>query len=267
MRLRVGGFFLVLFAGLVFNPLYVRAGASFDYSPYARVLRNYVTENGFVHYARLQADRADLDAFVAQLERTSPENSAEAFPAQADRLAYWINAYNALVMKAILDHYPVRSLTEISFLYGFFWRLKFPVGGREYTLDQIEHGIIRPQFREPRIHFAINCASASCPRLIREPYLPEKLDEQLEEAARFFISETRNVRPEPDRNRLYLSMIFNWYLNDFRDSVRESLHKKYPSVLDYIPLYASPELKNYIETKKPAIRYVSYDWSLNDAGQ
>lgn len=145
--------------------------------------------------------------------------------------------------------------------------MEFPVGGRKYTLDQIEHGILRLCFQEPRIHFAINCAAASCPKLPHEPYLPEKLDEQLDKAARFFIRETRNVRPEPESNRLYLSMIFNWFLDDFRNYVRENLGKQYPSVLDYILLHASPELKNYIESSKPSIRYVPYNWSLNDAGK
>lgn len=283
MRWRAICFLVVLVTGLLLNPWAARAedkdkaeasdvsveasSLSFDYSPFARVLDNYVTERGFVQYARLQADRGDLDAFVEQLAQVSPENSPEIFPERQDQLAYWINAYNAIVMKGILDHYPVESLSEISFMYGFFWKLKFPVGGREYTLNDIEHGILRPRFQEPRIHFAINCASDACPKLTREPFLPEKLDEQLDQAARFFIGESRNVRPEPESNRLYLSMIFNWFLDDFRNYARENLGKQYPSVLDYILLHASPELKHYIESSKPKIRYIPYDWSLNDAGK
>jgi len=266
MRQARASFVLVaLLCGISLAPAPAFGDKTFDYAPFARVLREYVTEQGYVRYTELQTNRADLDAFCAQLAETSPENSPELFPTREDQLAYWINAYNAIVMKAVLDRYPIESVGDASYLFGFFWKLQFAVGGRQRTLNEIEHGILRPRFRDPRVHFAINCASESCPRLTREPFLPQTLHEQLDAAARAFLGEARNVRPEPQRNLLHLSMIFNWFLDDFRNYVRETQNKRYPSVLDFIQLYASPELKSYIENQKPAIRYIDYDWSLNDA--
>lgn len=260
-------FFVPLFLALAPGRVDLRGSNSLDYAPYARLLRNSVTEGGLVHYARLREDRADLDAFVLELAQVSPENSPQTFPTRADQLAYWINAYNALVLQAVADRYPIQSVKDVALWNGFFWRLKFPVGGREYTLNQIEHDILRPRFRDPRVHFALNCASSSCPRLAKEPYLPGQLEQQLDQAARFFIQETRNVQPDPSNKRISLSMIFHWYRKDFTGSVSESQRKANPSVLNYIRVYATPELKAYIETRSPAIRYVEYDWSLNDAGR
>ena len=119
MRLRLPVVFFFLVWSQLLNFQAFGAGNSFDYSTYARVLDNYVTEQGFLQYAQLKANRADMDEFLEQLARVSPENSPEIFPTRTDQLAYWINAYNAIVIKGILDHYPVESLTEISFLYGF----------------------------------------------------------------------------------------------------------------------------------------------------
>jgi hypothetical protein len=253
-------------AGLCFPPLSKAQNSGFDYAPYARILGRTVSANGYVHYDRLKTDHADLDAFVEQIAQFSPENNPELFPGTEHQLAYWINAYNALVLKRVVDRYPVGSIRDISFLFGFFWRLKHPVGEESYTLNHIEHDIIRGRFREPRIHFAINCASASCPKLATEPYLPERLDAQLEEAAKFFINEERNVRPEPGEQRIHLSKIFDWYEDDFEDHMRNQGLRD-PSVLDYIKLYGDPELNRYIETQQPRIRHMDYDWSLNDAGK
>lgn len=119
MRLRLPVVFFFLVWSQLLNFRAFGAGNSFDYSTYARVLDNYVTEQGFLQYAQLKANRADMDEFLEQLARVSPENFPEIFATRTDQLAYWINAYNAIVIKGILDHYPVESLTEISFLYGF----------------------------------------------------------------------------------------------------------------------------------------------------
>src|SRR3990172_327309 len=146
-----------------------RPGEDFDYAAYARVLETYVPPEGRVRYAALKQNPGDLNAFIQQLAAVSPENRPELFPTPAAQMAYWINAYNAFVLHTVVEAYPVESVRDLKFGFGllFFKRDRLVAGGRRVSLDDIEHGILRRQFADPRIHFAINCASASCPPLAR----------------------------------------------------------------------------------------------------
>ncbi|HJY87740.1 MAG TPA: DUF547 domain-containing protein [Candidatus Acidoferrales bacterium] len=140
-----------------------------DYAPWDRVLKRFVTETGRVDYRALEASPADLNRFVEQIARRSPLSNPNDFPTRSSQLAYWINAYNALVMKAVIENWPIKSVRNLGRLYSFFWSRKLVAGGKEYTLNNIED-ILRKNLGEPRIHFAIVCASNSCPRLQREAY-------------------------------------------------------------------------------------------------
>lgn len=240
------------------------APEGFDYRAYARVLENHVTEDGRVRYGALQKDRADLQAFVAQLRATSPANRPELFPAPEDQMAYWINAYNAFVLQAVVEEYPVKSVRDFKFGFGllFFKRAKFVAGGKEYSLDDIEHGILRRRFAEPRIHFALNCASTSCPPLAREPYLPEKLEAQLDTAARNFINREENVWMRGDV--LFLSKIFDWYGQDFVQYL-EREGAAAPTAADYVARYLPDEVAARVRQQNPRVEFYGYDWALNDA--
>ena len=143
-------------------------------------------------------------------------------------------------------------------------RAKFTAGGRNYSLDDIEHGILHKEFAEARVHFAVNCASASCPRLLQEPYLPDRLEEQLEQAARDFINREENVWMRGDV--LFLSKIFDWYEEDFVRAVANQTQQK-PTVVDYILRYLPESVAQQIREEKPRIEFYNYDWSLNDAAR
>ncbi len=239
-------------------------GEGFDTAAYARVLETYVTSEGRVRYAALKAEPADLKAFVQQLAAVSPENRPDLFPTRAAQMAYWINAYNAFVLDAVVEAYPVESVRDLKFGFGvlFFKRDRFVAGGRRLSLDDIEHGILRRQFADPRMHFALNCASTSCPPLARQPYRGETLEAQLDQAARAFIGREENVWMRGDV--LFLSKIFDWYAEDF--TRRTGAADGSATVVDYLRGYLPAETAERIRQEKPRIEYYNYDWSLNDAG-
>ncbi len=258
---------LILGLGLVLSAGTAQAyGLQFDNSAWDRVLKKFVTKTGRVDYAALKATPGDLDQYVKQLAARSPISDPNAFPTRDSRLAYWINAYNALVMKGVIDHWPISSVRKVSTLpYSFFWREKFVAGGQKYTLDGIE-GILRKKLAEPRIHFAIVCASNSCPRLQREAYTSENTERLLDEAARFYVNEPRNVRIDAAHKRVTLAFIFGHYHGDFEDYARARNNSATGQlVLDYIRIYANPKNRAALDTlKKPTVDHFSYDWGIND---
>ena len=157
---------------LVFlKPTFAGAGAEagwasgFDHTPLDRVLKGYVNEIGEVDYAGLKKNSAELDRYVETLAATSPANRPHLFPTREDRLAYWLNAYNAFVLQAVAARYPVKSVRNMGFLYSFFWLRKFVAGGQRMTLRHLENRMIRKPFGEPRIHFVLVCASLTPEKL------------------------------------------------------------------------------------------------------
>ena len=237
----------------------------FEHSGFDRVLAAYVDEQGLVDYAGLKRSPGDLEAYVALLEAVSPESHPDRFPTRAHELAYWINAYNAFVLKGVVDAYPVGSVKEIKALFGFFKRTRFTAGGTPYTLDDIEHGILRKAFDEPRIHAAINCASVGCARLERQAYHPEDVEAQLEEAMRLFIRERRNVRILREEKKVVLSKIFEWFEADFTEWYKKAAGKGEGTIVDYLNLYLSREDRDFLHAHPDvSVDYGAYDWTLND---
>ena len=168
-------------------------------------------------------------------------------------MAYWINAYNAFTVKLIVDHYPVQSIKDIKNGIPFVntvWDIKFiEIEEAVYDLNNIEHGILRPKFQDPRIHFAVNCASVSCPKLWNRAYTAKGLGEQLDRAARDFLrDERRNVIAE---DRVQLSKIFSWYGMDFK--------KKGKSLIEYLNQYSPVQIQPDAE-----VDYLEYNWNLNE---
>lgn len=268
---QVRTFVLLILPPLIFgffpSSLMASNAASFDYSLYAETLKNYVNPSGLVNYQKLKSAGAELRAFVQQLARTSPENHPEIFPNRETQLAYWINAYNAFALKGVTDNYPTKSIRSIKYLYGFFWRMKFEAGRRKYTLRHIENEIIRKRYQDPRIHFTLVYASMGCPRLRREPYLPERLSQQLDEGARSFIGENQNVQIDEADGKLRLSKVFapSWYEGDFLYWYSLKFPGSKPGIRNYLALYLSNGRKQLLEAHpylKP--EYLDFDWSLND---
>ncbi|HEV2495080.1 MAG TPA: DUF547 domain-containing protein [Terriglobia bacterium] len=238
----------------------------FDHSAWDHVLKQFVTDQGRVDYAALQANPVELDRYVTELAAASPISDPPQFPTREGQLVYWINAYNALVMKGVIEHWPVKSVRKIGGLpYSFFWREKFVLGGRKYTLDGVE-GILRKTLAEPRIHFALVCAANSCPRLQRQAYTPENTDRLLEEDARFYVNEPRNLRIDPEQNRVTVARMFSFYHEDFENYVRgKNLTGIGQPILDYIRLYANEEHRRALDAlNHPGVQHFDYDWGIND---
>lgn len=240
---------------LLFAPL--AAAQSFDHSAFERLLRAHVTEESLVDYDAF-ARSPELRAYLGALAGAD----VAALP-QAERLALWINAYNAYTIALVNEHGERRSIRNINRTLGFL-RGKGPwsepiarVGGKTYTLDQIEHEIIRKQFREPRIHFALVCAAVGCPPLRREAYVGARLDAQMDEQARLFLlrAPAKN-RVDAAKGVAHLSPIFKWYGEDFGASDRELLRY----VGGFFP--AGPE-RERLERGDLRIEYTEYDWTLN----
>ncbi|MEE9166699.1 MAG: DUF547 domain-containing protein, partial [Candidatus Neomarinimicrobiota bacterium] len=179
------------------------------------VLETYVDSTGRVDYTSLRRGPSQLGKFLRFVKEVSPENRPDLFMNEDEKKAYWINVYNALVIKAVVDHPGIAGVGEITWGKGIFWRRKFQAGGRKMTLYHIEHRILRNRFRDPRIHFAISCASNSCPPLGNRMVTGADLDAQLEERTARFIRNESDVRVDHGRKEVRLSRIFKWYRKDF----------------------------------------------------
>lgn len=227
-----------------------------DHRPFDALLRKYVDDDGYVNYAAWKNSAADLKAlqdYLAQLSRASTEPSAS----REARLAFWINAYNALTLEGILDVYPTSSIrNHTAKLVGYnIWKeLPLQVGGAAYSLDAMEHEILR-KMGEPRIHFAIVCASVGCPRLRNEAYTADKIEQQLADNAADFFSRPKNFRYDARSRTLYLSSILDWFGTDFGKSPAEQL----ATIKPYFPKAARSAVDSGV-----TVRYLDYDWSLND---
>ncbi|MBC2837821.1 DUF547 domain-containing protein [Robiginitalea sp. SC105] len=204
------------------------------------LVRKNVYPDGTVNYNGFARDREKLDRYISGLEQTPP---AEGWSRET-RLAYWINLYNAATVRLILDHFPLESIMGIRNPWG---QNILSVGGEPVNLNQIEHDVLRPM-GDPRIHFAINCASASCPVLQPFAFNAEKLDEQLDQAARGFIKDP--ARNKTTRGAVELSRIFKWYKKDFTDESG--------TLIAYINQYLENPLPEGTD-----VGFLTYDWSLN----
>jgi Protein of unknown function, DUF547 len=251
--LRITGALVFAFPLLSANDSVAPDVAAFD-----RILKRYVLDDGTVKYAALKAGLDPLTAFVQQVEAVGPESHPSLFPSRSHKLAYWLNTYNALVLWAMAKEYPEKKdhLNSLIGRYRFFMRTKFKAGGRGFSLNDIETSEIRKRFQEPRIHFAIVCASRGCPWLSRDAYTGEHLEEQLESRARLFLNQTRNVRVNSARREVSLSEIFQWYQQDFGDSAE--------GILAFIGKYRTVDGAE-LRQGKWKIRYIEYDWGINEA--
>ncbi len=276
MKLRAAMIHGTVAAALLFGSAGVAGCASVEVSPIDTTLAASVDDpsglftsileahvhDGLVDYAKL-TDDPRLDVYVAWLARTDPSTLA----GEKDRLAFWINAYNAYTLKLIRDNYPVTSINDLHSggrIIGYVtkktaWDKAFAVvGGETYTLNHIEHKIIRPRFSDPRVHFALVCAAMSCPPLRAQAYEGNQLDEQLDEQGRVFFAESAKNYFDLDTKTAHLSKILDWYKGDFGENDRD--------VLLAISPYLDDAVRASIESDPAAwdIEHTHYDWSLNE---
>ncbi|WP_111307940.1 DUF547 domain-containing protein [Confluentibacter sediminis] len=230
-----------LVAGIVFFILGFSIHAqSFDHSQWTTILQKYVSENEQVDYQNLKKDRKSLSNYIAYLSENTPKDNWS----KNEKLAYWINAYNALTVDLILRNYPIKSIKDIKNPWEQrLWKL----GNKWYNLDEIEHDILI-KMNEPRIHFAIVCASYSCPKLQNEAYVASKLDAQLTKATQAFLADSN--RNNISENHLQLSKIFQWFSKDFKQG---------GSLIDFLNRYSTIKI-----SENAKIKYKDYHWALNE---
>ena len=215
-----------------------------------QLLKKYVAENGKVDYKGFIKDSTELNKYLRQLSSNPPQPTWT----NNDQLAYWINAYNAYTIQLIIRHYPLKSIKDIGSkikipFVNTPWDIKFiRIGQNTYDLNNIEHDILRKNFNEPRIHFAIVCASVSCPKLLNQAYTGAQLGQQLQTQTQEFINDPS--RNKITSNQAQLSSIFNWFAGDFT---------KKGSISDFINQYAKVKIKP--ATK---ISFLDYNWNLNE---
>lgn len=220
-----------------------------NHEPWTALLQQHVDANGHVSYKGFKQNVVKLDAYLKVLSDCPPAKNWT----KEERLAYWINAYNAFTVKLIIDHYPVKSIKDIGPklaipMVNSVWDAKFfKIGGVNMSLNQIEHGILRKEFEEPRIHFAIVCASFSCPKLLNTAFTAKTMEQQLQAQTVDFINDP--VRNNIAAEKLQLSSIFNWFKGDFT---------KNGTLVQFIAPYAKVKVSD-----KAKVSYLDYDWNLN----
>ncbi len=213
---------------------------------YAGLLGKYVTSAG-VRYGAWKGNAADLEALQTVVDAIGKEN-VSALPKQ-EQLAFYINAYNAWILHEALGKYPTKSVKDVTF--SFFTGKRINVAGQQTSFNALEKETIRSKFSEPRVHFALNCASRSCPPLNTEPFRADKLDSQFEKLAKGYVNSDRGVRVSADGKSAELSKIFDWYKDDFKAD---------GGAISFINKRRTTPLPNDIK-----ITYQDYDWGLNEA--
>ncbi len=208
------------------------------------LLQKNVDKTGRVDYQSLKNNETLLDNYLAYIQNNEPTKDWSS----NKKKAFWINTYNAYTIKIILNNYPLKSIRDIKIDGKTAWKIPFvKVGQKRYTLDQIEHEILRKKFNDPRIHVGINCASVSCPRLWNFAFTEDNIASSLDNLMKEFINDT--TRNKISKNNVALSEIFNWFSKDFI---------KNGTIINYLNTYAAIKI-----SEKASIKYLTYDWSLN----
>jgi hypothetical protein len=222
-----------------------------------------------LRYAAIAKERAVLRSYLDSLAQVS-EQEFKSWP-KPQQLAFLINTYNANMAELVLTRYPqLKSVWDFGKVFNNPFKMRFiKLFGRDYSLDMIEHGTIRARgsYDEPRIHFAVNCASIGCPMLREEAYAGERLDAQLEDQTRRFLSDRSRNRYNGTTNSLEVSEIFKWYREDFESGYRGIRSREQFFAQYAAQLADTPEHQKQIREEKAAIRHLEYDWSLNDTGR
>ena len=232
-----------------------------NYAEYDRLLRAYVDARGLVNYAGLKKEIGALKGFVDQLGAADPL----AINDSGERLRYYLTAYNAWVLYYAANAYPSKS--EMWNFVGLFRDHDIVIGGRKSSLEQLEHKIIRPQFKDPRAHFYLNCAARSCPALWQGAIPPGKTLEVLETSAKRFINDSQHVQYDAATKRLTISKLFDWFAADFLTYLKTQKGLAQPHIAQYLLLYlAGPQREALAKTPfhEISVKYFSYNKGLNE---
>lgn len=229
------------------------------------LLRQAVDEQSLVDYQELATSPKTLQEAYAAIARRSPDSHPEDFRSEDEKFAYWLNAYNVATIYGVVRSYPITSVRDVrppsllSFFPGggFFAAQKFLFGGEAYSLYELENKVIRQRFDDPRLHFALNCASIGCPDLAREPFQASQLDAQLEKQTRIFLNSPKGFAIDHARKEISISAIFDWYREDFETDSTD--------LLDYVGRYlANPQPLRSARESGYKLVFSDYDWGLNE---
>ena len=250
---------------------------TFDHQPYDSLLKKYVGKNGLVDYRGIKNNPGLLDQYLKQLEQLDPA-VFEGWQ-RPQKMAFWINAYNAITIAGIVENYPIEygnliararfPKNSIRQIGGFWDNVFVRVMGQDITLNQIEHEILRKKYEDPRIHAVLVCAAIGCPLLEDRAFFPQNLDARLEKANRDFINNPEKVTLDTLNNLLYLSSIFDWYKEDYPVSPEsnqslKNLDEDLRGVVEFILRYIDDSEAEFIRQNSPQIKFLDYDWTLND---
>jgi len=217
------------------------APVAFSHDAWNTLAQKHISSTGKVNYKGFKADIAAFDAYLKSLADNPVQNSWS----RGKKMAYWINAYNAFTIKLIVDNYPVKKITDLE--GGKPWDKKWiKLGGKTYSLNNIEHDILRPQFKDARIHFAVNCAAQSCPPVWNKAWTEKNLNGQLERSTKAFVNNSKYNAV--GGNEANISKIFEWYAVDFGDNI-----------ITYLNKYANTKVAT-----GTAVKYKEYNWALNE---
>jgi len=244
---------------------------------YQALLVKYVGDNGKVDYGRwknVAADVRALDGYLSTLTHATPDVRPDLFKTPTDKLSYWINLYNAVVLREIIRRWPLDSVSDVQVNgaryskngKGFFFDLEIVIGGKPMNLHDIENKILRAQFKDARIHFAINCGSSSCALLPKEAFDTAKLEAQLESASTQFVNDGRNVAVDDAKKLVVMSKLFDWYADDFVELTKQRAKLSEAGVVDFALLYAAEPLATKLKEAKAKgykVVFVEYDWNVN----
>ena len=220
------------------------------HNEFDELLNKHVSKEGIVDYEGFKSDKKALQVYLNKVSNTPPNDNWS----REQQLAYWINAYNAYTVKLIVDNYPLESIQDLHPTLKIpgvntIWHKKFfKIGDEKMSLGDIEHDILRKKFEEPRIHFAINCASKSCPKLLNKAYTAENIDKQLLSQTKAFLAD--GSRNNIEKNQVKVSKIFKWFEGDFTEN---------GTLIDFLNKYSDTEINS-----DASIEYMEYDWSLNE---
>lgn len=222
----------------VYNP------ENFEHDIWDALLKKYVTSSGNVNYKGFKSEKDKLEAYIKQLQAEYDKLKTWS---KNKQLAYWINVYNAYTVKLIVDNYPVNSIKDIN--GGKPWDKKFIIlGGTAYSLNNVENDIIRPRYKERRIHFAVNCASISCPKLLNQAYTEDNLNRKLTQQTKAFLA--NSSKNQLDKKKVKISKIFDWYKVDFT---------KNNDIIPFLKKYSDVEINDDAK-----VEYLEYNWNLNE---
>lgn len=245
---------LYLNVDISFGELPDAAGRVIDYSVFDDLLRKYLSD-GAVDYAKWKKDDlVPFEGYIRALADVSLEGAGD-----DEKKAFWINAYNAITIYAVLKHIPDNSLLRrvfsVQMVRGFFDKIEYSVAGESLTLNDIENIKLRAGFNDPRIHFVIVCASGSCPKLQNSVFSAAGLDERLDASTRIFLRDTGLNRLDRKNGVLYLSQIFNWFKEDMSDGSG--------TVIDFVKKYIDEPDAVYLDNTEVRVKYLNYNWFIN----